>query len=224
MMNQKEMIPLTLTGITYSQASSGAYALILSEPSDGDGDMTYMKNSGRKLPIIIGSWEAQSIAEAFQNEPKPKRPLTHDLFTIFAASFNVYIEKVVIYRLLDGIFYSMIYAVNQADGRVVELDSRTSDAVALALRFHAPIYTYEDVMDVAGVYFKTKKDNKKNMEDDMNDIPTWDIDDGFIKKTLRPYSDVESDELYALLEKAVQEEDYELAAILRDEIKTRNKQ
>lgn len=213
------MIPLTLTGITYSQASSGAYALILSEQPNTDSVEDEVKHPNRKLPIIIGSWEAQSIAEAFQNDIMPKRPLTHDLFATFAHSFGIKIEKVVIYKLLDGIFYSTIYAVRENDGIGVELDSRTSDAVALALRFHAPIFTYPFILDVAGVLFRTKEDIRKTY--DCKNEEESEKDESVVTNEENVFAGMDIDGLYTALEVAVKTEDYEQAASIRDEINNR---
>ncbi|MDD4819269.1 MAG: DUF151 domain-containing protein [Flavobacteriales bacterium] len=215
-MNQQELIPLILTGITYSQASSGAYALILSEDIGGVGHTQV-----RKIPIIIGEWEAQSIAEVFQNDTVPKRPLTHDLFATFARAFGVEVEKVVIYKLLDGIFYSTIHAVRTSNGEKVEIDARTSDAVAMALRFHAPIYTYQSILDVAGVLFRTKEDMvKAQVSDNEEDKILTEVENE--KTTVKNhFSDMDIDTLYSELETAVKSEDYEQAAVLRDEINNR---
>ena len=124
-----ELISLKVKGISYSETQSGAYALILSE-----------KDGNRKLPVIIGGFEAQSIAIAIEDEIKPSRPLTHDLFKNFANKFDIKIKKVIIHKLLDGVFYSSIICEKNKIEEVI--DSRTSDAIALALRFNAPILTY----------------------------------------------------------------------------------
>jgi len=123
------LIKLSIKGISYSQTQTGAYALILSE-----------EFGGRKLPIIIAKAEAQSIAIALEVNIKPPRPLTHDLFKSFADSFSIIIKEVIIHKLVDGVFYSSLVCVR--DNKEVLIDSRTSDAVALAIRFNAPIYTY----------------------------------------------------------------------------------
>ena len=123
-----ELISLKVKGISYSETQSGAYALILSE-----------KDGNRKLPIIIGGFEAQSIAIAIEDEIKPSRPLTHDLFKNFANKFNINIKKIIIHKLIDGVFYSSIICERNKIEEII--DSRTSDAIALALRFKAPILT-----------------------------------------------------------------------------------
>ena len=128
-----ELISLKVKGISYSETQSGAYALILSE-----------KDGNRKLPVIIGGFEAQSIAIAIEDEIKPSRPLTHDLFKNFANKFSIKIKKVIIHKLLDGVFYSSIICEKNKIEEVI--DSRTSDAIALALRFNAPILTYNSIL------------------------------------------------------------------------------
>lgn len=175
-------IGLDVIGLTFSHSQSGAYALIL-------GD----KNTGLKLPIIIGSVEAQSIAMALENQHS-KRPLTHDLFKTFADNYAIKVKEVVIERFNEGIFFSQI--VCEKDGETSVFDARTSDSVALALRFGCPIFTTEDVMNEAGLI--------------MDDL----IDDD--DKTERSV-----EELNKMMTKAVEDEDYELASKLRDEIKMR---
>lgn len=218
-----ELIPLTLTGITYSPAHTGAYALILGENG----------SSSRKLPVIIGAWEAQSIASVLQGDAVSKRPMTHDLFYTFAVNFGIRITGVVIYKLLDGIFYSSVSAVDR-DGIERQIDSRTSDAVALALRFRAPIYTYGSILDQAGIYFRTCGDSPQEASgtDDAqtDDSATQDIMDGIERraaaKIIPPENDfggMPTEDLYKKLEEAVLSEDYELAARIRDEIKDRNR-
>lgn len=217
-----ELIPLTLTGITYSQTHTGAYALILSEEA-----------ASRKLPIIIGAWEAQSIAIALQGDIMPKRPMTHDLFYTFAVNFGIRVTGVVIYKLLDGIFYSSVTAVDRS-GIERQIDSRTSDAVALALRFHAPIYTYGSILDQAGIYFQTRYDSPADFSEEANLSPdetagradTDNVEHRAAAKINLPENDfngINTEDLYKKLEEAVRSEDYEQAARIRDEIRDRNK-
>lgn len=175
-------IGLDVIGLTFSHSQSGAYALIL-------GD----KNTSLKLPIIIGSVEAQSIAMALENQ-RSKRPLTHDLFKTFADNYGIKVKEVVIDHFNEGIFFSQI--VCEKDGETSVFDARTSDSVALALRFGCPIFTTEDVMNEAGLI--------------MDDL----IDDDDDDKTERSV-----EELKKMMTKAVEDEDYELASKLRDEIK-----
>lgn len=199
------LVRLDIKGISYSQTQSGAYALVLIE-TDGS----------RTLPIVIGAFEAQSIAIALENEIKPPRPLTHDLFKSFADRFEIIIKQVIIHKLVDGVFYSSL--ICERDGIKEIIDTRTSDAIALATRFDAPIFTYENILDKAGVYLKLKDDNES--EDTT--------DDALILEDLIPESIEEtsysSDTLKSLnqqLSKAVADEDYELAAKIRDEINRR---
>ena len=131
-------VQLSIIGLTYSQSQNNAYALLLGE-----------ENGPRRLPIVIGAFEAQSIAIALEKDLMPPRPLTHDLFTSLALSFNIYLKEVIIHKLDKGIFYS--YLVCELDGEIKKIDSRTSDAVALALRFNSPIYTYESILEQAGI-------------------------------------------------------------------------
>ena len=132
-----KLIQMSVKGISYSETQTGAYALILSE-SEGD----------RKLPVIIGGFEAQSIAIALEKEVKPSRPLTHDLFKSFAERFEILVKQVIIHKLVDGIFFSSIICERDKIEEII--DSRTSDAIALALRYNSPIYTYDSILDKAG--------------------------------------------------------------------------
>lgn len=127
------LIKLTIKGISYSQTQTGAYALVLSE-MDGS----------RTLPIIIGAFEAQSIAIALEKEIRPPRPLTHDLFKTFSDRFLIEIKEVIIHKLVDGVFFSSL--VCEKDGVEEVIDTRTSDAIAIAVRFQAPIFTYENIL------------------------------------------------------------------------------
>ncbi len=135
------LIQLTIKGISYSQTQTGAYALVLSE----------MEGS-RTLPIIIGAFEAQSIAIALEKEIRPPRPLTHDLFKTFSDRFSIQIKQVIIHKLVDGVFFSSLLC--EKEGKEEVIDARTSDAIALAVRFLAPIYTYENILNKAGIYLK----------------------------------------------------------------------
>ena len=141
------LVRLNIKGISYSQTQSGAYALVLSEV---EGERT--------LPIIIGAFEAQSIAIALEKEIKPPRPLTHDLFKSFADRFNIIVKQVIIHKLVDGVFYSSL--ICECDKIEEIIDARTSDAIALATRFNAPIFTFENILDKAGVILKKKDETK----------------------------------------------------------------
>ena len=205
------LIKLSIKGISYSQTQTGAYALILSEES---GD--------RKLPIIIAKPEAQSIAIALEDNIKPPRPLTHDLFKNFADKFSIEIKEVIIHKLVDGIFFSSLVCV-KGDKEVL-LDSRTSDAVALAIRFNAPIYTYKVILDQAGINLNVEKrdlsseisEEDKSKEENLLVDVIEDIEEGDDL-----YSGLTIEELKHLQNVAINEEDYEKAAKLRDEIEKR---
>ena len=207
------LVRLKIKGISYSQTQNGAYALILNEV---EGD--------RKLPIVIGAFEAQSIAIALEKEIKPPRPLTHDLFKNFSDRFDIIVKQVIIHKLVDGVFYSSIICERDKIEEII--DARTSDAIALALRFNAPIFTYKTILDKAGIFLKfSSKEEKEDEEDDsiivdeiLQEGETIEIEqdptDGYTELTI--------DELNKELNKAVANENYEKAAKLRDEISKRN--
>ena len=148
-----ELVELNIKGISYSETQSGAYALLLSEI-----------NGDRQLPIIIGGFEAQSVAIALDKELKPKRPLTHDLFKNFADCFNIYVKKVIIHKLVDGVFYSSLICERDKIEEII--DSRTSDAIAMALRFSAPIFIYDSILNQAGFDEKSIRKSKKDKTDE----------------------------------------------------------
>ena len=200
------LVKLTIKGISYSQTQNGAYALILNEV---DGD--------RKLPIVIGAFEAQSIAIALEKEIKPPRPLTHDLFKNFAERFDIVVKQVIIHKLVDGVFYSTIICERDKIEEII--DARTSDAIALALRFSAPIFTYKNILDKAGIYL-TSNPNSKNELDVLMDTGIVENDDNQ-KPVSNQYQDYTLAELNDLLATAVQNEDYEKAAEIRDEMSRR---
>lgn len=191
---------LEIVGMSYSQSQSGAYALILG-----------VSGEKRRLPIIIGGFEAQAIAIELE-KMKPTRPLTHDLFKNFASHFDIHIKEVVINKFEEGIFYSKLLC--EQYGKTSEIDSRTSDAVALAIRFDCPIYAMEDIIDEAGI-----------MMDDEPAVGEGSVSDAKEEKVTGEgkYSDYLMEELEEMLKKAVNQEDYEEASRLRDEIKRRNK-
>ncbi|NLO03525.1 MAG: bifunctional nuclease family protein [Bacteroidales bacterium] len=195
-----QKIRLNILGLSVSQTQSGAYALVLSE-----------ENGDRRMPIIIGPVEAQAIAIQLE-ELKPPRPLTHDLIKNIALAFEIALIEVVIYKLEEGIFYSELLC--EMDGKEVRIDSRTSDAVALALRFRCPIYTTEEILSKAGIILEA--DEVKKSDSTEQDKPT-----GSSKAS--PFSRYTLQELEELLNEAVQNEDYEKASVLRDEINNRKK-
>jgi uncharacterized protein len=204
------LVRLNIKGISYSQTQNGAYALILSEV---EGE--------RKLPIVIGAFEAQSIAIALEKEIKPPRPLTHDLFKNFADRFEIVVKQVIIHKLVDGVFYSSLICERDRIEEII--DARTSDAIALALRFQAPIFTYKNILDKAGIYLKGDEKNQEEQEQQKEDII---VDELFsneveIQSNDPNYKKLSLSELNTLLEQAVKNEDYEKAARIRDEISKR---
>lgn len=200
------LVRLNIKGISYSQTQNGAYALILNEV---DGD--------RKLPIVIGAFEAQSIAIALEKEIRPPRPLTHDLFKNFADRFDIVVKQVIIHKLVDGVFYSSLICERDKIEEII--DARTSDAIALALRFQAPIFTYKNILDKAGIYLKV---NPKKGEDEQENILVDDlIAEEIESQSQEIYKGKTLQELHELLDEAVANEDYEKAAKIRDEISKR---
>jgi len=200
------LLRLSIKGISYSQTQSGAYALVLSE-----------MEGTRTLPIIIGAFEAQSIAIALEKEIRPPRPLTHDLFKTFSDRFLITVKQVIIHKLVDGVFFSSL--ICERDGIEEIIDARTSDAIAIAVRFEAPIFTYANILDKAGVYLKIEDEfdivndelDAEELAIELEEVLTEDI--GFSHLTLK--------ELHEQLNEAVADENYELAAHLRDEISKR---
>lgn len=200
------LIKLTIKGISYSQTQSGAYALVLSE-----------MEGTRTLPIIIGAFEAQSIAIALEKEIRPPRPLTHDLFKTFSERFGIQVKQVIIHKLVDGIFFSSL--ICEKDGVEEIIDARTSDAIAIAVRFLAPIYTYENILDKAGIYLKIEEEIaiKENLDPESVEVTLEDMN-----PRSSDFSDYSIEELHNQLNEAVANEDYELAARVRDEISKRS--
>ena len=200
------LIKLTIKGISYSQTQSGAYALVLSE-----------MEGTRTLPIIIGAFEAQSIAIALEKEIRPPRPLTHDLFKTFSERFDIKIKQVIIHKLVDGIFFSSL--ICEKDGEEEIIDTRTSDAIAIAVRFQAPIYTYENILDKAGIYLKIEEEIslQENLEPEELEVQLEEA-----VKSTSGFSDLSLKELNQKLNEAVANENYELAAKIRDEISKRS--
>jgi bifunctional DNase/RNase len=190
-------VKLKVLGISYSQTQSGAYALILIE-----------ENGERRVPIIIGGFEAQAIVIKLENL-EPPRPLTHDLFKSFATEFNITIIEVMIYKLEEGVFYSRLLC-NNGD-KELSIDSRTSDAVALALRFGCPIYITEEILEKAGITITPTE------TDTSTDTDT----DNLYEAGNSRYENYSDEELYKMIDEAVKTEDYERAASIRDEIDKR---
>ena len=190
-------VKLKVMGISYSQTQSGAYALILIE-----------ENGERRIPIIIGGFEAQAIVIKLENLDPP-RPLTHDLFKKFADEFNISVTEVMIYKLEEGVFFSKLFCSNNE--KSYSIDSRTSDAVALALRFGCPIYITEEILDKAGITV-SQSEGEATSENDSESIFETDSS---------KYGSYSDEELYKLIDDAVKTEDYERAASIRDEIEKR---
>jgi hypothetical protein len=188
-------IELNIVGLSYSQAQSNSYALVLGET-----------NGKRRLPIVIGHYEAQAIALELE-KMKPSRPLTHDLFYNFAKTFGINIVEVQITRFQEGIFYATLVCDNGIS--LHEIDSRTSDAVALSIRFHCPIFTTEEIMSQAGILFEEEEPSADSADSTSDD----DLYADFRSLTLT--------ELDEELQKAVDAEDYEKASLIRDEIRKR---
>jgi len=192
-----EKIRLEIIGMSYSQSQSGAYALILGE-----------KEGKRRLPIIIGGFEAQSIAIELEKIKTP-RPLTHDLFKTFADSFDIRILEVIINKFSEGVFYAVLIC---SDGKKeMKIDSRTSDAIALALRFGCPVYTYESIMVAAGILMEEDTGNSK--QDNPAENENLNEESSFSEYSL--------EELTQMLQSAIENEEYEKASRIRDEIKKR---
>ncbi len=189
-----------VAGLSYSQSQSGAYALFLG-----------VVGEDKRLPIIIGGFEAQAIA-IFLEKMTPQRPLTHDLFKNFADSFEIHLLEVVINKFEEGIFFSKL--VCEKDGEIKEIDSRTSDAVALALRFGCPIYADESIVDEAGIVIE-----EPEQEEEEETLQTTEKEPH--PSSINPYEDYLTEELEGLLQKAIEEENYEEASRIRDEIKRR---
>ena len=192
-------VKLKVTGISYSQTQSGAYALILNE-----------ENGDRRIPIIIGGFEAQAIVIKLENLDPP-RPLTHDLFKKFADEFNIAVIEVMIYKLEEGVFFSKLVCNNGV--KEFSIDSRTSDAVALALRFECPIFITEEILEKAGITVNPS---------DADTSSSAEPDTVFTPENVK-YSSYSDEELYKMIDDSVKTEDYERAASIRDEIDKRKK-
>ncbi len=193
-----EKIRLDIIGMSYSQSQSGAYALILGE-----------RDGKRRLPIIIGGFEAQAIAIELEKIRTP-RPLTHDLFKSFAEAFNIRLTEVIINKFSEGVFYAVLIC-NDGE-REIEIDSRTSDAIALSLRFNCPVFTYESIMVSAGIIMEEETESSKSSREENELVQrTEDIE----------YSEYSTAELKEMLQSAVENEEYEKASRIRDELKKR---
>jgi bifunctional DNase/RNase len=197
-------VKLDIIGLSYSQTQAGAYALVLGEVK-----------GKRRLPIIIGGFEAQAIAIQLE-KMTPSRPLTHDLFKNFADTFNIKLKEVIIYNLVEGIFYAkLICDDNEKD---IEIDARTSDAIALAVRFDCPIFTYEFILSAAGIILEDqpKEGGMPAIEEPVVKKATAEKDDKDLTKK-------STEELKEMLKGAIDSENYERASRIRDELNKRKK-
>lgn len=196
-----DFVQLDITAIRQSNSQNNAYVLLLNE--------TIGK---RQLPIVIGWCEARSIAIALDGTEEPSRPLTHDLFKTLGDSFDIAVQKVIIHTLIEGVFHAAFHCKHKATGEEVEIDARTSDAIAIAIRYGCPIFTYEDILARAGIIINSAREEDDNLfleeEDD---------------KTLEPegINNFSTAKLKKLLTAAIEEEDYEKASEIRDELKKR---
>lgn len=190
---------LIIRGISYSQTQSGAYALLLEH-----------EETNVKLPVVIGNFEAQSISLGLEKDIHPPRPLTHDLFAKFVSSANYELVSVIIYQIIDGVFFSNINFKNKANNEELIMDARTSDAVAMAVRFDAPIYTTPQVLSEAGILLELDEpggqENNPEVVSAEGDLASLTLED-----------------IHKLLEDAVKDEDFDAAMELQQEIKKRNK-
>ena len=194
-------VKLNVLGISYSQTQSGAYALVLSE-----------ENGKRRIPIIIGGFEAQAIAIQLEGLTPP-RPLTHDLFLNFSKSFGIEIIDVQIYKLEEGVFFSKLHCDNGK--KEIYIDARTSDSIALALRFGCPIYTTEEILEKAGIILDVEEEATSEQKKEQSKQENRDSEREALKS-------LTIDELNTLLDEAVMKEDYEKASRIRDEINNRS--
>jgi len=191
---------LVIRGISYSQTQSGAYALLLED-----------EETKVKLPVVIGNFEAQSISLGLEKDIQPPRPLTHDLFTKFVTSTHYNLESVVIYQIIDGVFFSNINFRHKTNGEELILDARTSDAVAMAVRFDAPIYTTQQMLNEAGILLEIEEAPVQN---------TFSEEEPLAENDLR---NTTMEELKMLLDQAVKDEDFDYALEIQEEIKRRKR-
>ena len=202
-----DKIELEIIGLSYSQTQTGAYALVLGEKS----------GAKRRLPIIIGGFEAQAIAIELESMT-PSRPLTHDLFKSFADIYEIDLKEIIVYNLVEGIFYAKLVA--EKDGETTEIDTRTSDAIALAVRFKCPIYTHEFILSSAGIILEEgqEEDLGKELEAIEDELEEMEED---MPKSLS-YQDLTVEELNKRLQDAIENENYEEASKIKEELDKRN--
>ncbi len=197
-----DFVQLDIAAIKQSDSQNNAYVLLLNE--------TVGK---RQLPIVIGWCEARSIAIALDGTEEPNRPLTHDLFKTIGEKFNIVVQKIVIHTLIEGIFHSSFYCKHKQTGEEVEIDARTSDAIAIAIRYGCPIFTYEDILLQAGIIINSAR------EKEDEDLSHEREDNKIVKpEGINTFSIVK---LKKMLAKSIEEEDYERASEIRDELNKR---
>ncbi|MEY3417271.1 MAG: hypothetical protein RL060_1383, partial [Bacteroidota bacterium] len=194
-------IKLDILGLSSSQSQTGSFALVLGE-----------EKGNRRLPIIIGMFEAQAIAIEIE-KIEPNRPMTHDLFKFFAEKFNFTVEEIFISEFREGVFFAKIVSTDGT--RTVEIDSRPSDAIAIGLRFGVPIYTTESILSEAGIVLSDTEE-----EDEVDE--THEVVESKSKTKEELMKEMSVDQLNGMLEEAISNEDYEKAAFIRDEINKRN--
>ena len=200
-----ELVELKIQGISYSDNTSGAFALILDEI-----------NGSRKLPIVIGGFEAQAIAIALEKKIKTSRPLTHELFQKFVDNFDIKLNHIIIYKLVDGVFHSNIFC--EKDNKIIKIDSRTSDAIVLALRFNASIFVKKEILDDAGFEDNEKYINEINLTDNKFFKTEKSEKKVYNSKDIKKIS---TNKIKKMLQKSLENEEYEMAAKLRDELNFR---
>lgn len=199
-----DKIRLEILGLSSSQSQSGSFALVLGE-----------KPGKRRLPIIIGMFEAQAIAIEIE-KIIPNRPMTHDLFKSFAGSFDFSIKEIIISDLKEGVFFAKIVCENNSN--IIEIDSRPSDAIAIGLRFNAPIFTYETILSEAGIEL-SEEEEEPDIQQELEQIQPEKEKQSSKTEKLK---DASVDKLKQMLDKAIEQEDYEKAAKIRDELNKRN--
>ncbi len=196
------LVQLDIAAIRQSDSQNNAYVLLLNETI-----------GSRQLPIVIGWCEARSIAIALEGTEDTGRPLTHDLFKTFGDTYDITIQKVIIHTLIEGIFHASFHCKHKTSEQEVVIDSRTSDAIALAIRYACPIFTYEDILTRAGIIINPSKEQEK--EDLLED------EEGKLNEEDEGLASYSIDQLEQLIEKAIEQEEYEKASDIRDEIKKR---
>lgn len=198
-----DLVQLDIAAIKQSDSQNNAYVLLLNE--------TVGK---RQLPIVIGWCEARSIAIAIDGTEEPDRPLTHDLFKTMGDKFNIAVQKIVIHTLIEGIFHSSFHCKHNDTGEKVAIDARTSDAIAIAIRYGCPIFTYEDILSRAGIIINSARKN-----DDTDDLNLEEEEDKMAEpQGINTFSLIK---LKKMLAAAIEEEDYEKASEIRDELNKR---